>query len=255
MTRETRIGLVVGLLFIVAFGLVLSELTGTTSDPVGSQFASNADTSDNSPVPVSDDHPLSVVRRQLAAEGPAASESLETSGSHGGSEPREETVVVATERATPTESTQTNHANSGRVRTYTVRGGDTLIGIAQRFYGSGSHWRRIMEANSDRIDDPASITVGMELHIPAPPQSSESGVREMNLDELRRHFGASEPAETTNRTPRTHTVRLGDNLTKIARQFYGDADRDAVMKIYNANRAVLSTPDVLPVGAELKIPR
>ena len=33
MTRETRIGLLVGLMFIVLFGLVLSELTGTTSAP------------------------------------------------------------------------------------------------------------------------------------------------------------------------------------------------------------------------------
>ncbi|MGB2822248.1 MAG: hypothetical protein WBF17_14785, partial [Phycisphaerae bacterium] len=33
MTKETRIGLLVGLLFIVAFGLVLSELTGPDSSP------------------------------------------------------------------------------------------------------------------------------------------------------------------------------------------------------------------------------
>ena len=33
MTRETRIGLLVGLMFIILFGLVLSELTGNASGP------------------------------------------------------------------------------------------------------------------------------------------------------------------------------------------------------------------------------
>ena len=32
MTRETRIGLLVGLAFIVAFGIILTELAGITSD-------------------------------------------------------------------------------------------------------------------------------------------------------------------------------------------------------------------------------
>lgn len=52
------------------------------------------------------------------------------------------------------------------VRTYTVEEGDTLWDISERFYGSGNEWRRIYEANRDRIEDPDVIQPGWELTIP-----------------------------------------------------------------------------------------
>lgn len=51
-------------------------------------------------------------------------------------------------------------------RTYTVEKGDTLWAISERFYGSGNEWRRIYEANRDRIEDPDVIQPGWELTIP-----------------------------------------------------------------------------------------
>ena len=51
-------------------------------------------------------------------------------------------------------------------RTYEVQEGDTLWAIADRFYGDGTKWPRIHEANRDRIDDPDVIQPGWELTIP-----------------------------------------------------------------------------------------
>lgn len=51
-------------------------------------------------------------------------------------------------------------------RTYTVEPGDTLWAIADRFYGSGSLWTRIHEANRDTIKDPDLIQPGWVLTIP-----------------------------------------------------------------------------------------
>ena len=54
-------------------------------------------------------------------------------------------------------------------QTYTVRGGDFLSAIAQKFYGDGSEafWRKIYEANKAVIGpDPSHIEVGMVLVIP-----------------------------------------------------------------------------------------
>jgi hypothetical protein len=34
MTRESRVGLLVGMVFIFAFGLMLSDLTGNETEPV-----------------------------------------------------------------------------------------------------------------------------------------------------------------------------------------------------------------------------
>jgi nucleoid-associated protein YgaU len=49
-----------------------------------------------------------------------------------------------------------------------------------------------------------------------------------------------------------HTVEDGDTLTKIALRYLGRAD--AYRRIYDLNRDVLSTPDLLPIGAVLQIP-
>jgi hypothetical protein len=49
-----------------------------------------------------------------------------------------------------------------------------------------------------------------------------------------------------------HVVEDGDTLTRIAVRYLGRAD--AYHKIYELNRDVLSTPDLLPIGSVLRIP-
>jgi nucleoid-associated protein YgaU len=51
-------------------------------------------------------------------------------------------------------------------RTYTVQPGDSLWKIAKQFYGKGSAWPRIHEANKDRITNPDLIQPGWTLRIP-----------------------------------------------------------------------------------------
>lgn len=49
-----------------------------------------------------------------------------------------------------------------------------------------------------------------------------------------------------------HRVEDGDTLRKIALRYLGRADE--YHRIYELNRDVLSTPDLLPIGAVLRIP-
>ena len=51
---------------------------------------------------------------------------------------------------------------------------------------------------------------------------------------------------------KTYTVQAGDTLSKIAKQFYGNAN--AYMKIFEANRDKLSDPNKIQVGQVLRIP-
>ena len=51
---------------------------------------------------------------------------------------------------------------------------------------------------------------------------------------------------------RTYTVQPGDNLSKISKQFYGDANK--YMKIFEANKDKMSDPDKVKVGTQLLIP-
>lgn len=57
------------------------------------------------------------------------------------------------------------------------------------------------------------------------------------------------PAETE---ARYHDVVSGDNLSKIAKHYYGDANQ--YMKIFEANKPMLSHPDKIYVGQKLRIP-
>ncbi len=54
----------------------------------------------------------------------------------------------------------------GEARTYIVQSGDSLSKIAKNFYGDASQWRRIFEANKDRISNPDMIQPGWALKIP-----------------------------------------------------------------------------------------
>ena len=51
---------------------------------------------------------------------------------------------------------------------------------------------------------------------------------------------------------RSYTVKSGDTLSKIAKEFYGDAN--AYHRIFEANRDKLSDPNKINVGQVLSIP-
>ena len=55
---------------------------------------------------------------------------------------------------------------STSARTYTVQKGDSLWKIAKQFYGKGSAWPRIHEANKELITNPDLIQPGWTLRIP-----------------------------------------------------------------------------------------
>ncbi len=57
---------------------------------------------------------------------------------------------------------------------------------------------------------------------------------------------------TTQIDPAFYTVKSGDNLSKIAKQFYGDAN--AYQQIFEANKPMLTSPDKIYPGQALRIP-
>jgi nucleoid-associated protein YgaU len=69
--------------------------------------------------------------------------------------------------------------------------------------------------------------------------------------------GTGTPAQPTPaqpaQTPTTYTVKSGDTLSKIAKEYLGDAN--AYMDIFNANRDQLTDPNSIKPGQVLKIPQ
>src|SRR5690349_16515322 len=54
-------------------------------------------------------------------------------------------------------------------RRYTVKPGDTLSSIAQRFYGSSARWNWLFQANRSVIKNPDMIFPGQVLSVPSKP--------------------------------------------------------------------------------------
>lgn len=94
-------------------------------------------------------------------------------------------------------------------------------------------WNQIKAADSSYSDLTADITVDTSL--PQPQQAA----------------AAAAGAEGSG-SGRTYTVQAGDTLSKIAKQFYGNAND--YNRIFQANTDKLQNPDQIKVGQELVIP-
>ncbi|MCL4163411.1 UNVERIFIED_CONTAM: hypothetical protein GTU68_019539 [Idotea baltica] len=70
------------------------------------------------------------------------------------------------------------------------------------------------------------------------------GVTEVNIDNL----DAPEPASDV----QYYTIARGDSLSKIAKQFYGNAMD--YPKLFEANKEVIEDPDLIYPGQKIRIP-
>jgi nucleoid-associated protein YgaU len=90
--------------------------------------------------------------------------------------------------------------------------------------------------------DFSNVRSGSDTTAPVPPKADFSNVQS----------GVASTAPVVMPAPQTHTVASGDNLSKIAKKFYGNANR--WREIFNANRDQLDNPDLIKPGQILKIP-
>lgn len=78
--------------------------------------------------------------------------------------------AAATETADAKSATLPSQADAGEAadseNTYTVQPGDTLWKIAKQFYGDGTKYMKIFEANQGILKNPDHILPGQELVIP-----------------------------------------------------------------------------------------
>lgn len=75
------------------------------------------------------------------------------------------TRVVADQVAIP--APQSEEAQEPEVLYYVIESGNTLSGLAKRFYGDATKYPKIFEANREVIEDPDKIYPGQKIRIPA----------------------------------------------------------------------------------------
>lgn len=60
---------------------------------------------------------------------------------------------------------QSQRLSAGETQTWSVREGDTLGGIADRFYGDPTAWRQLLDNNRDQLGSAADLTPGQVLRV------------------------------------------------------------------------------------------
>lgn len=109
--------------------------------------------------------------------------------------------------------------------TYEVVAGDSLWKIAQKRYKDGYKWVEIAKENSIDENNANSLEVGQILKLP-----------DLKSPDL----------------PTEHVVTLGESLSKLALNYYGDMF--AWEKIWNANKTLIADPNLIDIGMKLVIP-
>ena len=240
MQRDVKIGIAIGVLLILLIGIFwwsrhdaaprvpadeedtsLAQLP-PSEDPTAPEGQGHGSPylAESPEVAVAPPAPDAVVNPQATLEGPSAPPV-----------------------ATPQPAAATAPASPAAKVFHTIKSGDTLSGISQKYYGTTTKWKRIQEANRDKIPDPARLRVGLKIVIPDVKAPGESP----DLVPV-----AIPPAGGAASSARTHTVATGESLSTIAKNYYGDEGKWRT--IYDANRDVVKDPDRLKQGMKLVIP-
>lgn len=92
---------------------------------------------------------------------------------------------------------------------------------------------------------------GVSTEIPRSTENRSVGPVVRDVKE-NRYRGQPPPIPTDDPPALRHTIRDGDSLEELAARYLGD--RELYLELFESNRDVLSRPDVLPIGREIRIP-
>ena len=288
MTSDAKIGLLLGLVFIFIIAFIINGLPKfrdkTNNHELPTNMVNFADGSlgiglNERKVQEAlnlDD----LVRRQSFGEVQPAVEDAQVvrsitplPGDVSRAEQLHETTEVQSEQAlvppppVPTKATELENPKPAKPawpKSYVVREGDNLAGIAQKFYGPEEGNRRIningiFEANRTLLRSPDQIYVGQKLVIPSPssltvdknkPDGVLSGTLFEKVESIGRKYLSVDSSGAKQST--WYVVREGDNLWKIAAEQLGNGARYA--EIGGLNADILDDEDSLAVGTRLRIP-
>ncbi len=270
MATETKIALLIGLAFIVAFAFVLArqdEGAGQRQDQqvapppqvVAGNDAAHADSDRVWQRRTGGDRLVQMIQGQPAAQGQpderpdgAGSDEIADDEPHAvpiiGVEGQPPAVLPGPPPGPMPPTTPTQW--------YTVQPGDNLTRIARKFYGqaNGAKWRLILEANPTRIPSPEGLRPRVRIIIPPLPGQTPAlppyGVVPTILVAPPTPTPVS-PLMPTAVAVRTYEVKVGDTLSSIASRHLGSAGQ--YHKILEWNRDLIRDANSIRPGMKLKL--
>jgi len=279
MTADAKVGLLLGLFFIVIIAFLVNGLPNfirqehtTTADaailtPSGPDMVLDERESwiprlnpDNTEPPQTDPTPSNPLvldttdpaDRVVVPELPQSSETNDT--------PKQ--IVIETTDLNQNKNSEgsVTPAVTSKSKTHTVAKGEILPVIAKKYYGDEQGNRRIViqklyEANKDILKSPDAVRIGDKLKIPQldvllgteQTVKAPSATQKL-LDAIPNMFEKVTKNETA--SVKEYVVRKGDNLWSIAENQLGDGKRYPEIKKINQ----IKDADSLEAGARIKIP-
>lgn len=281
MTRDAKVGLLLGLFFIFIIAFLINGLPYLRQDTNNNELTTKMVKFQNNPpaLGAKERKVREVVARYEPAEraGPIREQPVNQLQEVVTEEPsiRFEMLLpesisvvkdVSAERAAEEVASATISGKkfSGRPKTYIVADGDNLAIIAKKFYGEEEGNRlknitRVFEANRKELKSPGEIYVGQKLNIPplsttAQETNETEGVFASSIFEKVKSIGKRHLSSETVATKqdRVYIVRENDSLWKIAAEQLGDGVRYS--EISRLNSEILEDEDSLAVGMRLRLP-
>jgi phage tail protein X len=257
MTRETKIGLLVGLAFIIVIGILLSDhLTSSTEPPPATlaQTGSNVRQQVTTPggtqgpvtptvtaPPVQPQAPVPTIR-ELQPETPATA--VVQVGGPGSQQPQTPVVTHTPQQDQPPITVVGNEPAPQPLQqpaAQPTRGGQpqpeqpVVAGVPDRQVPVGGDLAQIAQQHGETL---VTATPGTPQRVVQPGQMSNG-----------------QPAAAAQLAGyREYTVQSGDSVSKLASRLMGGntkANRDAILR---ANPSLAANPDMLIVGKTYKIP-
>lgn len=272
MTRETKIGLLVGMGVIVLVGMILTDLLSIRPhDEISPLLETTRQYQDSLAPPLGEDHiieqdtPVGVeavppglpsvphdrrvgpnqalakafdIQRQDKPSGQITdSPEAEAVGSQG--EIVYADVVIKDFLYRPSDQ---------RKNIYYVKNGDSLFSIAKSEYGDGNLHKLIWDANPKVVQPGGHVRSGVRLVIPPLPTHGQASLGSTKANQP---AALETTAITTSR--RTVVVRAGDTLSDLARTHLGSAQ--LWPHLLKANRDQIDAPESIRPGMELRLPQ
>jgi nucleoid-associated protein YgaU len=216
MTRENKLGLLVGLAFIIVVGILISDHLSSTNEPVAAALNGTGDTLRSGlGEPGNDD--VAPVLRAPSAVAPSQPLVINAELNHRNANP-------------PVRFVQQGNTAGGNAITPSDpknTGGQRLT-IAERLrQAAQQQGEQLVPVNGVSGSNNGTAPVPPPVNVPQPDQSA---------------------------APRSYNAQPGDSLASIAKKMYGSASKANRQAIINANADLLDDPDLIVAGQTYMIP-
>jgi len=289
MTADAKVGLLLGLVFIVIIAFLVNGLPNFLHSARPDDVVINTITQAPGPDLVIDDR-VTDNARQLQPQlrqsqppqdvvllNPRGEQVIGTIGQPVAVSPEaQQTVAAAVETVaavtpasqpetfgsrTPESASPVQAVPASKARMHVVQSGETLPAIARKYYGSEEGNRRLViqklyEANSRVLSSPDKIRVGDKLTVPALSELLGGTVVKADASQsLLNKFSSvlERVGKDDQKQISEYVVQKGDSLWGIAEQTLGDGKR--YQEILKANRDQVKDADDVKAGMRLKIPK